>query len=71
MIPIDPFPTLIAEILYPQDIPENILPYIEAGINAHNEGSYALAIENYNNAHDLWKDEEGKSELAASLEQFF
>ena len=27
-IPLDPFPTLIAEILYPNEIPEEILPYI-------------------------------------------
>lgn len=43
-IPLDPFPSLIAEILYPNEIPEEIIPFIEAGINAHNESRFALAI---------------------------
>lgn len=43
-IPLDPFPSLIAEILYPNEIPEEIIAYIEAGINAHNESRFALAI---------------------------
>ena len=55
-IPLDPFPTLIAEILYPQEIPEAVLPYIEAGLNAHNENIYALAIENFTKAHEIWKN---------------
>ena len=43
-IPLDPFPSIIAEILYPNEIPEPVLPFIEAGMNAHNESRYALAI---------------------------
>jgi hypothetical protein len=35
-IPLDPFPALIAEILYPNEIPESIIPFVEAGLNAHN-----------------------------------
>jgi hypothetical protein len=45
-----------------------VLPYIEAAINAHTEGGYALALENYNKAHKLWKDE---SDLSQSLELYF
>jgi hypothetical protein len=55
-IPLDPFPSIISEILYPPEVPENVLPFIEAAINAHNDGGYALAIENYNNAYNTWKE---------------
>ena len=43
----DPFPCIISEILYPPEVPEKSLPYIEAAINAHNDGAYALALKNY------------------------
>jgi hypothetical protein len=41
---LDPFPSIISEILYPPEVPETVLPFIEAAINAHNDGGYALAI---------------------------
>ena len=40
-------------------------------MNADNESRYALAIENYNRAKELWKEEEGKNELSPQLELFF
>jgi hypothetical protein len=43
-IPLDPFPSLITEILYPPEIPEEVLPYIEAALNAHNESRFSLAL---------------------------
>ena len=55
-IPLDPFPSLISEILYPPEIPESVLPYIEAGLNSHNENKFALAIQNYDQAHEIWKE---------------
>lgn len=45
-----------------------MLPFIEAAINAHNDGGYALAIENYNNAYNAWKE---NVELSPSLELYF
>ena len=35
-IPFDPFPSIISEVLYPPEVPETILPFIEAGLNANN-----------------------------------
>jgi hypothetical protein len=55
IIPMEPLPCLISEILYPPEVPEEILPLLEAGINSHNDGNYFLALENYSKAYTAWK----------------
>jgi len=40
-------PCLIKEVLYPFNLAEEVRPYIEAAITAHNQSNYIFALENY------------------------
>jgi len=63
-------PCLIKEILYPFNLVEEVRPYIEAAIIAHNQCNYIFALENYQSARVLimincrksgWKCWKGKN----------
>lgn len=47
-------PVIIPEIIYPPNPPRSVCTYIEAAINAHNEGNFVFALTNYQNAKKEW-----------------
>ena len=68
MMNVEPLPCIISEILYPPEVPEPVVPYLEAAINSHNEGNFFSALDNYKKAQDEWKKIEA---LSSNIDLFF
>lgn len=61
------YPVLIGEILFPPELPKNVVPYITACNNAISDRNFILAIENLNNGASTWKKSSVEYDSVAEL----
>jgi len=54
MSDIEVAPTIIREVLYPPNVPEDVVTHLEAAILSHNSASYSQSLKNYDKALSVW-----------------
>ena len=69
MSEIQVIPVIIPEIIYPPNPPKLVSTHIEAAINAHNEGNFIFALQNYESARKEWNQPENN--YSDGLDLFF
>lgn len=70
MSDIDVIPVIVEEIIYPPEVPQEVVHLIESAISHYNQQNYLLSIEHFDKAKAQWqKVEEG--ELPDNINLFF
>ena len=64
-------PVIIKEIYFPPKSSEEVATLVESALVYQNSGNYEQALESFEQAWDLWRQENGGKDLRSEVQMYF